>query len=404
MVIVEYLSIPVLINGLCMKLFTDRYVLTPGPTEIPYRVRTSLLRETSNPDLDPEFLKTYNNVRDMLKELVGIRRSSLYVMVGEAILGLEVAVANTVKPGDKVVVIANGVYGEGFGDFVKSYGGVPIYVGSGDWRRSVDIQELDRVLEMNKDSVAVTLVHCDTPSALLNDLPSISKVVKDHGKLLIVDAVSSIGGVPIGFDDLGIDIIIGGSQKVLNVPTGLTIVGVSKTAWERIEEVGYMGYYLNLRLWRDMLDGQGIFPYTMSDVLIYALEESLKMIFEEGLDNVFKRHELVREASWKALQALNLEPYPLDIKYSSPTVTAFIAPKGVDEGRLRELTWVKYGVMLAGSWGRLRGTVVRVGHMGIQASRTHLLIAYTALAKALKDLGYEVDIGRVVEVIEDTFK
>jgi len=387
-----------------MKLFTDRYVLTPGPTEIPYRVRTSLLRETSNPDLDPEFLKTYNNVRDMLKELVGIRRSSLYVMVGEAILGLEVAVANTVKPGDKVVVIANGVYGEGFGDFVKSYGGVPIYVGSGDWRRSVDIQELDRVLEMNKDSVAVTLVHCDTPSALLNDLPSISKVVKDHGKLLIVDAVSSIGGVPIGFDDLGIDIIIGGSQKVLNVPTGLTIVGVSKTAWERIEEVGYMGYYLNLRLWRDMLDGQGIFPYTMSDVLIYALEESLKMIFEEGLDNVFKRHELVREASWKALQALNLEPYPLDIKYSSPTVTAFIAPKGVDEGRLRELTWVKYGVMLAGSWGRLRGTVVRVGHMGIQASRTHLLIAYTALAKALKDLGYEVDIGRVVEVIEDTFK
>jgi len=134
------------------------------------------------------------------------------------------------------------------------------------------------------------------------------------------------------------------------------------------------------------------------------LEESLKMVFEEGLDNVFRRHELVREASWRALQALNLEPYPLDIKYSSPTVTAFILPKGVDECRLRELTWVKYGVMLAGSWGRLKGTVVRVGHMGVQASRTHLLIAYTALARALKDLGYDVSISKVVEVIEDTLK
>jgi len=401
---IGYLSTPVLIIGLYMKLFTDRYVLTPGPTEIPYRVRTSLLRETSNPDLDPEFLKTYNNVREMLKVLIGIRRSSLYVMVGEAILGLEAAIANIVKPGDKVVVVANGVYGEGFGDFVKSYGGIPIYVGVNDWRRSVDVQELDKVLEKDKDVVAVTLVHCDTPSALLNDLPSISKVVRDHSKLLIVDAVSSIGGVPIGFDDLGIDIIIGGSQKVLNVPTGLTIVGISKTAWERIDEVGYRGYYLNLRLWRDMLDSQGVFPHTMSDVLIYALEESLKMVFEEGLDNVFRRHELVREASWRALQALNLEPYPLDIKYSSPTVTAFILPKGVDECRLRELTWVKYGVMLAGSWGRLKGTVVRVGHMGVQASRTHLLIAYTALARALKDLGYDVSISKVVEVIEDTLK
>ncbi len=387
-----------------MRLFTDRYVLTPGPTEIPYRVRTSLLRETSNPDLDPEFLKEYNYVRDMLKKLVGIHSSSIYVMVSEAILGLEAAIANTVKQGDKVVVIANGVYGEGFGDFVKSYGGIPTYVGSDDWRRSVDIYELDRVLEKNKDAIAVTLVHCDTPSALLNDLPSISKVVKDHSKLLIVDAVSSIGGVPINFDDLGIDIIIGGTQKVLNAPTGLTIVGISKTAWERIEEVGYRGYYLNLKLWRDMLDDQGIFPYTMSDVLVYALGESLKIIFEEGLDNVFKRHELVREASWKALQVLNLEPYPIDIRYSSPTVTAFIVPKGIDESKLRELTWVKYGVMLAGSWGRLRGTVVRIGHMGIQASRTYLLIAYTALARALRDLGYEVSISKVVEVIEDTLK
>ncbi|MEM1680775.1 MAG: alanine--glyoxylate aminotransferase family protein [Sulfolobales archaeon] len=386
-----------------MKVYTDRFILTPGPTEIPHRVRVALIRETSNPDLDPQFLQVYNETRDLLKELIGVRKSSLYIMCGEAILGLEAAIANLVRRGDKVVVISNGVFGEGFAEFVSAYGGIPISVGGGDWRRSVDEAELDGVLERNKDVVAVTLVHCDTPSALLNDLPKIAKVVRDHGALLIVDAVSSIGGVPINFEDVGVDVIIGGSQKVLNTPPGLTIIGISENAWERINEVKYSGYYLNLRLWRDMLDGRGVFPHTMSDVLIYALNEALKMIFEEGLENVFKRHELVRKASWKALEVMRLEPYPADMRYSSPTVTAFSVPVSIDEGELRSRLWSKYGVMVAGSWGKLQGKVLRIGHMGVQASRTHLLIAYTALGKVLNELGYKVDVGEVVNTIEESF-
>ncbi|MEM1983457.1 MAG: alanine--glyoxylate aminotransferase family protein [Sulfolobales archaeon] len=386
-----------------MKVFTDRFILTPGPTEIPYRVRVSLLRETSNPDLDPEFLNTYNKTRDLLKELIGGRSSSLYILSGEAILGLEAAIANTIRKGDKVVVISNGVYGEGFADFVKSYGGIPISVGGSDWRRSINIHELDTVLQKNKDVVAVTLVHCDTPSALLNDISEISKVVRGYDSLLIVDAVSSIGGTPINFDLNGLDIVIGGSQKVLNTPPGLTIIAVSRRAWERMDEVKYSGYYLNLRLWRDMLDGQGVFPHTMSDVLIYALNESLKMIFEEGLENVYKRHELVRDASWRSLEVLKLEPYPSEKRFSSPTVTAFLIPAGIDERELRDRLWIKYGVMVAGSWGKLQGKVIRVGHMGVQASRTHLLIAYTALGKALGELGHPVNIGDLTVSIEEFF-
>ena len=387
-----------------LRLYTDRFILTPGPTEIPERVKRALLRETTNPDLDPGFLDTYNRVRDMLKKVMGVTASSIYILLGEAILGLEAAIANTIKQGDKVIVVANGVYGEGFADFVKMYGGTPIHVGIEDWRRSIDLSELDSALEKNRDAVAVTLVHCDTPSALLNDLEGVARVVRSYGPLLIVDAVSSIGGVPIEFDSLGIDIIIGGSQKTLNTPPGLTIMAISKRAWDRVEEVRYRGFYLNLELWREMLDGKGVFPYTMSDTLVYALEESLNMILEEGLENTFKRHEVAREASWRALEAMGLEPYPNDIRYSSPTVTAFLVPSNIDEKKLRDLTWRKYGVMLAGSWGRLQGKVVRVGHMGVQASRTHLLIAYTALAKALRDLETSIDIGRVVEAIEGTYK
>ncbi len=386
-----------------MRVFTDRFILTPGPTEIPHRVRAALLRETTNPDLDTEFLNIYNETRNYLKELIGATNSSLYVMSGEAILGLEAAIANTVRRGDKVVVVSNGVFGEGFADFVKSYGGSPVSVGEGDWRRSVDLAELEGALQRNKDAVAVTLVHCDTPSALLNDLPEIARVVKSYDMLLIVDAVSSIGGVPIDFERVGVDIIIGGSQKALNAPPGLTIMAISRRAWERIDEVKYSGYYLNLRLWRDMLDSNGVFPHTMSDVLIYALNESLKAIFEEGLENVFRRHELVRRASWRALGVMGLEPYPADLKYSSPTVTAFCVPKGIDERALRDRLWMKYGVMIAGSWGLLQGKVLRIGHMGVQASRTHLLIAYTALGKALNELGYRVSVDEVVGSLEEFF-
>ncbi|MEM3980672.1 MAG: alanine--glyoxylate aminotransferase family protein [Ignisphaera sp.] len=386
-----------------MRFYTDKFVLTPGPTEIPERIKRALLKETTNPDLDPEFLDVYNNVRGKLKRLLGVNTSDIYIMVGEAILGLEIAIANTVKPKDKVIVIANGVYGEGFGDFVKMYGGIPVYVGQEDWRRSLDLNELDRVLEKNKDAIALTLVHCDTPSALLNDLPNIAKVVKSYGLLIIVDAVSSIGGMPINLDDLGLDILIGGSQKALNLPPGVTIIAVSKKTWDRVEEVKYSGFYLSLSIWRNILDEQGVFPYTMSESLVYALDESLNIIFEEGIENVFKRHEMAKEASWRALEALNLEPYPLTKKDSSPTVTAFISPKNIDERILRDVMWRKYGIMLAGSWGKLKGKVVRIGHMGVQASRTHLIIAYTALAKTLKDLGLEVNKGKVIEAIEEVY-
>ncbi len=382
---------------------TDRLVMTPGPTDIPHRVRMAMARETTNPDLDPSFLELYNSVRAKLARLLGTEPGSVYVLLGEAMLGLEASIANIVSPGDKVVVAANGVFGEGFKDLVEMYGGVPVVVES-DWRRSFDLSELDRALEKNKDARAVTLVHCDTPSAILNDLYGAAKTVESYGAVLIVDAVSSIGGVEVKVGGRGVDFLIGGSQKVLNLPSGLTIVALSRKAWDAIEERGYKGFYLNLRLWREMLDGEGVFPYTMSDPLIYALNESLDMIFEEGEEVAYSRHRAARRASWSAVEALGLEPYPLTIEDSSPTVTAINVPRGVDEARLREAMWRKHGVMIAGSWGRLEGKVIRVGHMGIQASKTRLVATYASLAEALREQGYPASVGKVVEAVDANYK
>ncbi|MEM0225204.1 MAG: alanine--glyoxylate aminotransferase family protein, partial [Desulfurococcaceae archaeon] len=382
-----------------IKLYTDRYILTPGPTEIPLRIKLALMKETTNPDLDPEFLTIYNETRDMLRKILGVYKGSVYIMTGEAMLGLEAAVANTVRNGTKVLVVANGVFGEGFIDLVRAYGGEPISVETCEecWRRSADPSLIDRVLEKHKDIEVITLVHCDTPSAILNNLEEVGKIAREHGSLLIVDAVSSIGGVSINFNETNIGILIGGSQKVLNTPPGLTIMAISDQAWERIEEVNYRGFYLDIKTWKYMLDDKGIFPYTVSDVLVYALRESLSMIIEEGPENVYRRHEIAKKASWAALEVLNLKPYPLSIEYSSPTVTAFETPSGVNELELRKLMWEKYGVMIAGSWGRLQGRVLRIGHMGVQASRTHVITAFTTLAKAMSDLGFNVNKARLIE-------
>jgi len=222
----------------------------------------ALARESTNPDLDPEFLEKYNHVREMLKKLLNTVNGSVYIMVGEAMLGLEAAIANLLNPNDKVLVIANGIFGEGFADIIKAYNGIPILIGTNedDWRKSIDIHLIDRELERNKDIVAVTLVHCDTPSAILNELPAIAKIVKQYGVLLIVDSVSTIGGVPINFDDNGIDIMIGGSQKVLNVPPGLTIMAISKNAWSRMEEVNYRGFLFKSKV----MERQSRYPGNLS--------------------------------------------------------------------------------------------------------------------------------------------
>jgi alanine-glyoxylate transaminase/serine-glyoxylate transaminase/serine-pyruvate transaminase len=389
---------------LAMRIYTDRYIITPGPTEIPYKVRLAMARETTNPDLDPDFLSFYNRVRGKIKDLISVQRSDVYLMVGEALMGLEIAIANMVRKGDRVVVIANGVYGEGFADIVRAYSGEPILVASSDWRRSVNLGELERSLEKNGEADLITLVHCDTPSALLNDLRGVAKVARDRGTYLVVDAVSCVGGVEVKFDDWGIDVLIAGSQKALNAPTGVTIMAISKRAWDRIERTGYRGIYLSLKLWREMLDGKGVFPYTISDPLIYALDEALNILFEEGLENVFRRHELARRASWEAAFSLGLEPFSISIDDTSPTVTALLVPKGVEEARLRMHIWNRYGVMLAGSWGRLEGKVIRIGHMGVQASRGHLVQAYIALARGLRDMGFNVSISKAVEAIESVFK
>jgi Serine-pyruvate aminotransferase/archaeal aspartate aminotransferase len=232
-------------------------------------------------------------------------------------------------------------------------------------------------------------------------LRDVAKVVSDHGALLIVDAVSSIGADEILFDEWRIGVLIGGSQKALNAPPGLTILAVSKAALDRAREVGRESFYMNYFVWEEWLE-RGGFPYTMPDVLLYALKESLSKILEEGASSVFQRHRAARLAARSAVEALGLEPYPECLECTCPTATAFKTP--ISPNRLRSHIWEKYGVLLAGSWGPLENELLRIGHMGVQASPDHLATAVTALAAGLRDFGVDVDVGRAIDAVVEAFR
>ncbi|MFP3302778.1 MAG: alanine--glyoxylate aminotransferase family protein [Caldivirga sp.] len=375
-------------------LTTDTLIATPGPTEIPHRVLLALARRPTNPDLDPDFFRRYDEAREMLARMLGTSKNNVVIWVGEAMSGLEAAVANLVVNGGKVAVLSNGVFGDAFADLVTAYGGIPI-IHRVDYGKVLDPDKVKVFLRNEaREAELVTMVHCETPSGTLNNLKDIAAVVKSEGKLLIVDAVSSIGGTEVNAS-WGVDVVIGGSQKVLNLPSGLTILAVSDEAWRRMEKVNYRGFYLNIRLWRDAVERME-FPYTHSEPLINGLLESLRMIEEEGLSNVYARHRAISRGVLNAIKAMGLRLVPELEEYSSPTVTAFYTPGGISEAKVREGA-LKYGVLIAGSWGPLKGKVLRIGHMGYTASLNIMTNAIVALAKALNDAGYRVKVSDAVE-------
>jgi len=379
-------------------------MFTPGPTEVPLRVLRAMMRELQNPDLDEDFARFYGELCEKLRKIMNTK-SDVIVHSGEAIMGLESAVMSLVEPGEKVLTMTSGVYGDGFIDFVMAYGGTPVEVRV-DYDDIIHPEEVDRVLEREKDVGIATLVHCETPSGTLNPLEEIGKICREHDVVLVVDAVSSVGGVPVEVDRWGVDVCIVGSQKCLSAPPGIGVMSISKRAWEKIEERRgrVRGFYLNLLNWRDWWFEKRVFPYTHSVSLLYALDEACNMLLEEGLGNVFRRHGLVAEATREGIKAMGLKLFPRKEEYCSNTVTAVETPKGLNEEELRRRLKEHYGIMIAGSWGKLAGKVFRLGHMGYNAQPEKVLQVLLALSRCLSDMGFPSKTWEALSAAEDALR
>jgi len=344
-------------------------LLTPGPTALPPSVRDAMSDELINPDVDPAFAERYDALLDKLAAVFGTD-DEIVVMGGEGILGLEAAIASIVAPGDRVLCLSNGPYGDGFADFVERYGGEATLVDA-DYDEPLPIAALERTLAAEEFDVA-TMVHCETPTGTLNDLDPALDLFEDHDVLTVVDAVSSLGGTPVPTDR--IDITLGASQKCFSAPPGLAICAVSDRAWARIEERDPDSLYTNLLPWHD---ADQPYPYTHLTTLVVALDVALDLLLEEGLDAVYDRHAAVAASCRERGRDLGLDPYPDPVR-SSPTVTAFHVPGRASDlqERLRE----DHDVVLSTGFGDLADDVLRVGHMGYNADIDRVERAMDALA------------------------
>ncbi|WP_115864987.1 pyridoxal-phosphate-dependent aminotransferase family protein [Halorussus litoreus] len=358
----------------------DELLMTPGPTALPPEVRDAMGRPLINPDVEAEFASEYEALLDKLAAVYGTDDDVL-VLSGEGMLGLEASVASLVSPGDDVLCLANGIFGEGFSDFVEMQGGNPV-VHEAPFDAGFDVEAVKDAVEEH-EFTAATLVHCETPTGLLNDFEEILGVLQDAGVLTVVDAVSSLGGTPVPVEN--IDVCLGASQKCFSSPPGLTTLSVSDRAWAEVEDTEQDSFYTSLAPWRDVEfeEGEPVFlPYTHAVSNLYALDASLDRLLDEGLDNVYQRHEAVAEQCRERGRELGLEPFPESDDLCSPTVTAFRA-----EGRagdLKRRLETDHGIVVATGLGEFADDVLRVGHMGYNADPGRVERTMDALADVLE--------------------
>lgn len=360
-------------------------MMTPGPTMVAENVRMARSEVTGNPDSDIEFCEMYHDLCGRIGTLLHTK-NEIYILGGEGILALEAACASLTEPGDKVLVIDNGIFGKGFADFVKIYGGEPVLY-TVDYHNPVDVKSLEKYLEKNHDFKYATVVHCDTPSGVLNDIASICPLLKKYGILTVVDSVAAMFGEPVYIDEWQIDIICGGSQKALSAPPGLAFVSVSEAAMKAMlnRKTPIASFYCNLLTFRTYYEDKW-FPYTMPISDIMGLSRAVENVEKDT--EILTRHKMIAEATRKAVTEAGLELY-LQSGYAS-TVTVISVPNGTtDEAILQEMKDT-HGIMISGCFDVLKGKVIRLGHMGNNARIENMAETLEALEKTLITLNIPI--------------
>lgn len=373
-------------------------IMTPGPTQVAENVRMARSLECTNPDLDEAFVEFYKETCEEISSLLKTKNETL-ILSGEGILGLEAACASMTVPGDKVLVLDNGIYGRGFADFVSMYGGKP-EVYTVDYKNTIDTAALEAYLNEHHDYKYATVVHGDTPSGMLNDVFRICPLLKQFGIMTVVDSVSAMFGEPLNVDECQIDILCGGSQKVVSAPPGLTFVVISDDAKKAMEDrtTPIASFYANLKTFKHYYEEKW-FPYTMPISDIYGLRAAIDNIAADK--DILKRHEIIAEASRKAVVEAGLKLY-LESGFSN-TVTVFEVPEETTDRDILQTMRNEHNIMLAGSFDCLAGKVIRIGHMGSNATVENVSETFEALDATMKKLGVKLK-ANMKEVFMDTVK
>ncbi len=372
------------------------YTFGTGPVDIYPEVREAFARPIPS-DADPAFLRFYEEVND--KATRALRSTTPAVILqSEAILGIEAAAASLIGRGDVVLNLASGIYGKGFGYWAARYNKELIEIET-PYDRAIDPEEVRARFAERPDIKVVSVVHHETPTGTINPVREIGRIVRDHDALLIVDAVSSFAGMDVHPEDICADIFVAGPGKCLGGAPGLTILAVSERAWAHMEANPDAPFasILSITDWREAHRADRGFPFTPLMAEINALDATLDRYFAEGPERVWARHALTARACRVGARAMGLELWPASEAIASDTTTALRVPEGLDGEALVERARARYGVMLSGGVGDLKGKLVRIGHMGPTAHPICAVTALAALGGALRAEGHAADVGAGVE-------
>ena len=367
----------------------------PGPTPITPEVQKALSSPMIN-HRGPEYEALQSEIIENLKKV--FKTSNPVIVFPSAGTGaMEAAVVNFLSPGDKVICASIGVFGDRFASIAKAFGAEVVKLDF-EWGKAIDPERLRECLDENPDAKALLMTHNETSTGVTNDLKEIKEAIGDREILWIVDAISSLVAIDLPTDELGIDVVVGGSQKAFMIPPGLSFLCVSKRALEMTESAQMPRFYFDVKSMLKSMERNQT-PYTPALPQLFALREALRQILEEGLENVQRRHQLVGEAIRRGVKAMGLKLFG-DEKYASNTVTAIYNPEGIDGRKLRSLLRTKFGVVLAGGQGAVQNTIFRIGHLGY-VDVIDALVALSALEMGLKIMGYPVELGKAVREAEE---
>ena len=371
----------------------QRTLMGPGPTEIHPRVLTTMSQPAIG-YLDPIFVEMMEELKSLLRYAYQTKNALTFPVSGPGSVGMEYCFVNLVKPGDKVVVCRNGVFGGRMIENVERCGGVPIVV-EDKWGEPVDPQKLEDALMQNRDARLVAFVHAETSTRVLSDAKTLVEIAHKHDALAIVDAVTSLGGSPVLVDAWKIDAIYSASQKCLSCTPGLSPVSFSDRVVEYVKarkdkiHSWFMDMNLLLGYWGAT---NRTYHHTAPTNSLFALHEALLLIREEGLDNCWARHQRHHTALKAGLEAMGLK-FLVKEQHQIPQMNAVLCPEGVNEAEVRKTLLTEFGLEIGAGLGPLAGKIWRFGLMGYSCRPDNVMLCLSALGSVLDDMGYAVHVG-----------
>ena len=371
-----------------------RTLMGPGPSDVPPRVLEALSRPTIG-HLDPAFVSMMDEVKELLQYAFQTDNALTMPVSAPGSAGMETCFVNLVEPGDKVVVCQNGVFGGRMKENVERCGGVAVMV-EDSWGEAINAAKLEETLKVHKDAKIVAMVHAETSTGAQSDVAKLVKLAHAHDCLIIVDAVTSLGGTPVKVDEWEIDAIYSGSQKCLSCTPGLSPVSFNERALEKVRnrKSKVQSWFLDLNLvmgyWGE--GAKRAYHHTAPINALYSLHEALLILREEGLDRAWDRHYQNHLALRAGLEAMGLL-FVVNKADRLPQLNAVTIPEGVDDAKVRSRLLKEYNLEIGAGLGALAGKVWRIGLMGHSSRAENILLCIGALESVLGDMGANIKRG-----------